>query len=135
MASFQQTIIIGNVGREPDFKYTQSGIALCNFSVAVTERFGGKDGAEKREETTWYSCTAWRQQAEIANQYVKKGSPIFVVGTVKVRAYINKSGEAAASLDLTVKTFQLLGKQEGGKQREYDEPPDYVGANITDIPF
>jgi single-strand DNA-binding protein len=135
MASFQQTIIIGNVGRDPEFKYTQSGVALCNFSVAVTERFGGKDGSEKKEETTWYRCTAWRQQAEVANQYVKKGMSIQCVGKVKASAYTNKEGQPAASLELTVTSFQFLSKVEGGGQRDFDEPPDYVGANVSDIPF
>jgi single-strand DNA-binding protein len=137
MAGWSQTLIIGNVGRDPTFKYTQSGIAVCDFSVAVTRRFGGRDGAEKQEKTTWYRVTAWRNLAEVANSYVRKGTQIMVVGQVEVSAYLDKNNQPAASLELTADNFQLLGSRvdreagEGGQYEDFAPPPD----NMGDIPF
>jgi single-strand DNA-binding protein len=135
MAGWAQTIIVGNVGRDVTFKYTQSGIAVADFSVAVTRRFGGGDGGEKQEKTTWYRVTCWRQLAETANTYVRKGTQIMVIGTVEANAYMDKNNQPAASLDLTANTFQLLGsraEREGGGQYDDFAPPQ---DNVSDIPF
>jgi single-strand DNA-binding protein len=131
--------IIGNVGRDPAFKYTQSGVPVCDFSVAVTRRFGS--GENRQEKTLWVRVTAWRQLAEIANSYVRKGTQIFVVGTVDVSSYTDKSGNPAATLELTADTFQLLGsrgEREGGSgEGGYEDfaPPPQGGSNVDDIPF
>ncbi|MBC7870619.1 MAG: single-stranded DNA-binding protein [Chitinophagaceae bacterium] len=146
MAGYISCQIIGNVGREPNFKYTQSGIAVCDFSVAVTRKIGS--GENRKETTQWIRVTCWRGLAEIANQYVKKGTQVFVVGTIDASAYLDKSGQPASSLELTADNFQLLGsrgdgqgggeyrgggQQGGGQQGEYDDfrPP----SNVDDIPF
>ncbi len=142
MAGWHQTIIIGNVGREPDMRYTPTNIPVCSFSVAVTERWNDSQNNEKKEKTTWYRVTCWRKLAETANRYVKKGMPIMVVGTVEVRAYKNSAGEPAATLELTASNFQFLGGREesggsgGGDDHgntNYDDfaPPN----NMSDIPF
>lgn len=139
MAGWHQTIIIGNVGRDPDMRYTPTNIPVCSFSVAVTERWTDKQSNERKEKTTWYRVTCWRQLAETAGQYVKKGMSIMVVGTVEARAYKNNAGEATATLELTASTFQFLGGGMGasgsGEQGDdhYDDfaPP----TNMSDIPF
>jgi single-strand DNA-binding protein len=143
MAGWSQTIIVGNVGRDVNFKYTQSGVPVADFSVAVTRRFGGRDGAEKQEKTTWYKVTCWRNLAEIANQYVRKGMQVMVVGQADVSSYLDKAGQPAASLELTADNFQMLGGRgdsegranSGGGGNEYGDyapaPPDSMG----DIPF
>lgn len=121
MSGYHQTTILGNVGKDPDAKYTQSGIAVTSFSVAVTEKFGSGD--ERKEKVTWYKVTCWRNLAEIAGQYVKKGAQIFVVGSVGVSAYLDKSGQPAASLELTATNFQLLGGR-GDRNNDYQHEPD-----------
>ncbi|MCL4256127.1 MAG: single-stranded DNA-binding protein [Anaerolineae bacterium] len=140
MAGWHQTIIIGNVGREPDMRYTPTNIPVCSFTVAVTERWNDRQSNEKREKTTWYRVTCWRGLAETANQYVKKGMPIMVVGTVEARGYKNNAGEAAASLELTATTFQFLGggNMGGGGSGEHsgDNYDDFAPpTNMGDIPF
>jgi single-strand DNA-binding protein len=139
MAGWHQTIIIGNVGRDPDMRYTPSNIPVCSFSVAVTERWNDRQSNEKKEKTTWYRVTCWRGLAETANQYVKKGMPIMVVGTVEVRAYKNNAGEAAATLELTATTFQFLGGSGaggGGGEHGDDNYDDFAPPNnMGDIPF
>jgi len=144
MAGYQQMTIVGNVGRDVTLRYTQTGIAVADFSVAVTRKFGS--GEQKQEKTLWVRVTAWRALAELANQYVKKGQQILVVGPVELTTYLNKAGEPAATLELTAETFQLLGKRDGA--RDQNEPEsreartaanvggnDHYEGDLNDIPF
>ncbi len=131
MAGWEQTVILGNVGRDPEMRYTQSGVAVCSFSVAVTKRWT-QDG-EQREKTNWYRVSAWRQLAEITNQYVHKGMQIMVVGTVEARGYTDNNNEPSASLELTARDIQFLGSRDGGNSGNGD---DYQPNGEEDqIPF
>lgn len=135
--SWHQTIVIGNVGRNPELRYLQSGTAVCDFSVAVSESWTDNATNERREKTTWYRVSAWGRLGEICNQYLQKGRQVMVVGTVEARAYTDKSGQAAASLELRARDVRFLGTKgdrEGGGNGGYDDfapPPD----NMGDIPF
>ena len=130
MAGWQQTIIVGNVGRDPEVRYLQSGQAVASFSVAVSRKWKDKDTDEQREETTWFRVTCWRRLAETANQYVRKGTQIMVVGSIKASAYTDKEGQPASSLELTADNFQLLGSR-GDAEGE----PEEAGTPSRDIPF
>lgn len=110
MAGYQYTIIVGNVGRDPELRYTQSGVAVCDFSVAVTRRWGGGEN-EQREETTWFRVSAWRGLAETCNTYVHKGMQIMVTGRIDASAYLDNAGEARASLELTATDVTFLGRR------------------------
>lgn len=138
--NFHQTIVIGTVGREPEMRYTQDGTAVTGFSIAVNEYWNDRQTNERREKTTWYSASCWGKLAEIANNYVKKGTNIMLTGTVSARAYTGNDGQPRASLDLRVQNFQLLGSRgdsqgddSGGQQYDnnYDAPPQ----DLDDIPF
>lgn len=135
--SFHQTIIIGNLGRDPELRYTQSGRAVCSFSVAVSERWTDRQTNEKREKTTWYRVSAWGNLGENCSRYLSKGRQVMVLGTVEARGYTNSAGEAAASLELTARDVQFLsgrGDGDGGNRNEYDDfapPPN----DMNDIPF
>ena len=131
MAGYQQTMIIGNVGRDVELRYTQSGVAVASFSVAVTERWT-QDG-EKREKTNWYKVSAWRQLAEICNQYVNKGMQVMVVGNVEARGYTNNAGEPAASLELTARDIQFLGSR--GDSNHGDGGNYQSDGTESQIPF
>ncbi|MCB9455865.1 MAG: single-stranded DNA-binding protein [Anaerolineaceae bacterium] len=134
MSSWHQTIVIGNLGRDPELRYTQSGVAVCGFSVAVSESWTDSQTNERREKTTWYSVSAWGKLGEICQQYLAKGRSVMIVGTVEARAYTNNAGEPAASLDLRAREVKFLGSREGQGQSNYNEfapPPD----NMGDIPF
>lgn len=111
MAGYQHTIIIGNVGADPDLRYTQSGVAVCSFSVAVNRYWTDRDTNERREETTWFRVSAWRGLAETCDQYVRKGMQIMVTGRVSASAYIAQDGEARSSLELTALDVQFLGRK------------------------
>jgi len=135
MASFQQTIIIGNVGRDPEMRYTQGGAAVCSFSVAVTESWTDKKSNEKREKTNWYRVTAWLALAEVCNQYVHKGMQIMVSGNVEASAYLNKAGEPTASLELTARDIQFLGGRGGASNGDDNTPDDMDYSKTNAIPF
>src|SRR5258708_6599099 len=117
--TYQQVTIVGNVGRDAEMRYTPQGIAVCNFSVAV-KKVTGK-GENRKEKTPWFKVTVWRERAETASQYIKKGMKILVVGEIDASAYTNKNGQPATTLELTASDFTFLdsrgeggGRQEGG---------------------
>ena len=116
--NWSQTVIVGNVGRAPQLRYTQSGVPVCDFSVAVTRRGGAVDDDQRADKTTWFRVTCWRKTAELAAQYVVIGQLVMVVGAVEARAYLNKAGQPAAALDLTADHLVLL--HSGGGTRADD---------------
>ncbi len=114
---WHQTVIIGNVGRDPEMRYTANGTPVCSFSVAVTEKWNDRQSNERREKTTWYRVSCWRGLAETANRFVHKGMQIMIAGTVEADAYTNNAGEVVGTLELTARDMQFLGGQrneEGG---------------------
>lgn len=142
MAGFAQTIIIGNVGRDPEMRYLQNGTAVCSFSVAVSRRWNDKNSNEQREKTVWYRVSCWRQLAETANNYVKKGMQIMVTGELEpARAYLDNAGQPAATLELTAQNMQFLGQRgdNAGGGGDYDDGGGSYGgggsSNVDDIPF
>lgn len=156
---YQQITIVGNVGRDPELRYTPQGFAVCDFSVAVNRRIGGQNNTEPRDETTWFRVTCWRQLAETVAKYVRKGRQILIVGEVSVSAYTDKAGQPAATLEITAQTVKFLGQREdnedgggnggretfddfrppqqqtqersGGRRGRNQNPPE----NSDDIPF
>jgi single-strand DNA-binding protein len=131
--SWHQTIIVGNLGRDPELRYLPSGVGVCDFSVAVSETWTDRNTNERREKTTWYRVSAWGSLGETCARYLAKGRQVMVVGTVEARGYTNNAGEAAASLELRARDVRFLGSREGG-QENYDDfapPADDMG----DIPF
>lgn len=136
---YQQMTIVGNVGQEPEMKYTPQGVALAELSVAVNKKWG--KGDQRQEKTWWFRVTVWRELADLVMQYVHKGSKIMVVGEIDINAYINRDGKAAASIELTgQKVVFLDSKQDsaGGQQQSQQPPDDRSGGNVedpNDIPF
>lgn len=142
MAGWSQTIVIGNVGRDPEMRYLQNGTAVCSFSVAVSKKWHDKSSNEQQEKTVWYKVSCWRSLAETANNYVKKGMQIMVAGDLEpARAYLDNAGQPAATLELTAQNFQFLGQRgESGSQRgRVDDDDGYSGSasssEVDDIPF
>lgn len=107
---YQNTQIIGNVGIDPEMRYTQTGKAVTSFTVAVNESWTNAAG-QKQEETTWFRVSCWEKLAEITGQYVKKGMQVFVTGKIKAQAFTDKQGELRASLELTAKEVKFLGSR------------------------
>lgn len=138
--AFEQTIVVGNVGRDAEIRYTQSGTAVADFSVAVSTSWTDTGTGEKREKTSWYRVTAWRGLAEVVGKYVKKGMSVMVVGTAEASAYMGNDGEPKASLDITARDIQFLVVRAGdnvGSGNSNQDNTQYEGAgnSTADIPF
>jgi|SRR5579859_5122641 len=149
--TYQQITIVGNVGRDPEIKYLRDGLAVTDFSVAVSKVTGR--GEQRKETTTWFKVTLWRERAETASQIVKKGAKILVVGEVNASAFLDKkSGEPRASLEITASEFRLLSAKGepsdgggyvdeassngGGRQNQrYSEANEPVYTDSEDVPF
>jgi single-strand DNA-binding protein len=101
---FQQCMIIGNLGKDPEMRYTPDGTPVTSFSVAVTKKKG--DGTEK---TWWFKVTCWRKLAETTNQYLKKGRQVMVIGEIDADAYMAQDGQPRSSLNLTAFEVKFLG--------------------------
>lgn len=113
---FQQTMIIGNLGRDPEMRYTSNGKAVCDFSVAVSRQYTDSSG-QRQEKTTWFRVTAWEKLGELCNQYLTKGRQVMVIGEVSASAYMPKDGgtEPRATIELRADTVKFLGNRgEGG---------------------
>ncbi len=110
MASINKAIILGNLGADPEVRYTQTNTAIANFNVATTERYRDSNG-EMKENTEWHRIVAWGRLAEIAQQYLRKGSPVFIEGTIQTRQWEDKDGQKRYTTEIKALTLQLLGSK------------------------
>lgn len=114
MASVNKVIIIGNLGRDPEVRYTPSGAAVCNVSVATTRNWKSREGGERQEETEWHRVVFYDRLAEIAGEYLKKGRPVYVEGRLKTRKWTDKEGREQYTTEIIAEQMQLLGSRDGG---------------------
>lgn len=133
MAGVNKIIIVGNLGRDPEVRYAQSGMAVCKLSVAVTERV--KDGDAWKEATEWFRVTLFGRQAESAGQYLQKGRSVYVEGRLKTEKYKDKDGAEKTSVEVVGNVVQFLGGGKGeGAQGEKSKPAEQA-VDGDDLPF
>jgi single-strand DNA-binding protein len=106
-------IVIGNLGRDPEMRYTPNGQSVTSFSVASTRRYNTADG-ERREETEWFRVNAWGRLADTCNQYLTKGQQVYVEGRLSSRTYQAQDGQTRVSLDIYLTEMQMLGRRGDG---------------------
>ena len=123
MASFNKIIIVGYLGRDPEIRYTPQGDAVCNFSVATTERRKNQFD-DYEDQTTWFRVTVWRRQAELANQYLHKGKQVYIEGKLRQAEYTDRDGNRRTTLEVTASDIQFLGKAGDGDGTESNEDRD-----------
>ncbi|HTO70937.1 MAG TPA: single-stranded DNA-binding protein [Myxococcota bacterium] len=150
MASVNKVILVGNVGRDPELRYTQGGQPVASFSVATNERFKDRDGNWK-DRTEWHRIVAWARLAEICGEYLRKGSQVYIEGRIQTRDWEDKEGNKRQTTEVVALSMQMLGRRgEGGgpvgggsddQSRGGDEsfsqsPPSGPGGAADDeIPF
>ena len=131
-------IVIGNLGRDPEMRYTPNGQGVTSFSVASSRRYTTSAG-EQREETEWFNCSAFGRLADTCNQYLTKGKQVYVEGRLSSRTYQTQSGETRHSNDINVTDIQFLGQRgESNSQGPTPEPTEEyqeAGADLDDLPF
>ena len=113
MASVNKVIIVGNLGADPETRYLPSGDAVTNIRVATTDRYKDKQSGEMREATEWHSISFFGKLAEIAGQYLRKGSQVYVEGSLRTRKYTDKNGVEKYATDIRADTMQMLGSRQG----------------------
>ena len=147
--SFNKVIIVGNLGRDPELRYTPQGTAVCNFSMATTEKRRDKSG-EFQDVTTWFRVTLWDNKAEVAAKYLQKGQPVYIEGRLKVDEWTDRDGKERYTLDVTATDMQFIGSasdRDSGYASDSPEmdmpagaPPSSSaaaagGSSDDDIPF
>jgi single-strand DNA-binding protein len=120
-----KVIIVGNLGQDPEVKYMPSGQAVCNISVATTDNWSDKASGEKQEKTEWHRVVFFRRLAEIAGEYLKKGSQVYIEGRLQTRKWKDQSGVEKYTTEIIANEMQMLGGRGGGGASGggFDAPP------------
>src|SRR5262245_63767533 len=113
MASVNTGVIVGNLGADPETRYTPGGDAVTNIRVATTDKWKDKASGEMKEQTEWHRISFWGRLAEVAGEYLKKGSQVYVEGSLRTRKY-DKDGQTHYSTEIRGDVMQMLGRREGG---------------------
>jgi len=121
MASVNKVILIGNLGRDPEVRYMPSGDAVANITIATTETWKDKAG-EKQEQTEWHRVAMFGKTAEVAGEYLKKGSQVYIEGKLQTRKWTDKEGQERYTTEIRADRMQMLGSRSGGSERM--APPD-----------
>jgi len=131
MASVNKVILVGNLGADPETRYTPSGDAVCNIRLATTDSWKDKQTGEKREVTEWHRVVFYRKQADIAGQYLKKGSQVYIDGKIKTRKWQDKDGQDRYTTEIEATEFQMLGNRGSGGG---DHSDSYGGGEPSPAP-
>lgn len=141
MASLNKVMLMGNLGKDPEVRYTTSGQAVASFSLATSERYKSKSG-DWEEKTEWHNIVLWGKQAETAKDYLAKGRTVFIEGRLQTRKWQDKEGKDRYTTEIVGDRMQFVGpKGDGGGSRNsassggYDEPAGNYENPEDDIPF
>lgn len=119
--SLNKVILIGNLGRDPEVRYMPNGDAVCNFSVATSESWTDRQSGQKVDRTEWHNITMYRRLAEIAGQYLKKGSQVYIEGRIQSRKYTGKDGVERTAYEIVANEMKMLGGRQSGGGAPYEE--------------
>jgi len=128
--SVNKVILIGNLGKKPELRYTPGGQAVANFTLATNERFGGKDGQPAQERTEWHRIVTWGRTAENCGQYLDKGRSVYVEGRLQTREWTDKEGQKRYTTEIVAQTVQFLGGKGGGAGEFAGGGDDRVAAGV-----
>lgn len=130
MASINKVIIVGNLGRDPESRTMPSGDVATSIAVATTDSWKDKTTGEKKELTEWHRVSFFGKLAEIAAQYLKKGSQVYIEGSLRTRKYTDKDGIDRYTTEIKADTMQMLGSRQGGNQQQDDGGDGYTQAPV-----
>ncbi|MBM9602866.1 single-stranded DNA-binding protein [Desulfopila inferna] len=142
-----KAILIGNLGADPEIRYTQSGTQVATFNIATTERFKDRDG-NSQEKTEWHRIVAWAKLAEICGEYLNKGSKVYIEGKIQTRKWQDQNGNDKYTTEIIAREMKMLsprggvesggaggGGSYGSSQDSFPEPPPGYGGTGEDVPF
>ena len=130
MAGVNKVILIGNLGKDPELRYTPSGQPVASFSVATTERWTDKNG-QRQDRTEWHNIVVWGKLAELTNQYLKKGRPVYIEGRITTRSWDDRDGNKKYRTEIVANQVQFLsgGPSGGAEAPGTPEPPQQGGES------
>jgi len=139
LAGINKAILIGRLGRDPEVRYTPSGVAVANFSIATSEEWKDRETGEKQERTEWHKIVAWRRLGEICGEYLHKGSQVYIEGRLQTRAWDDRDGNKRYTTEVVAQSMQMLGStgKEGRAEPTERGYPIEEPINVPedDIPF
>ena len=139
MAGVNKVILVGRLGRDPEVRYTPSGAAVANFSVATSEEWKDKDTGEKQERTEWHRIVAWRRLGEICGEYLHKGSQVYIEGRLQTKSWEDRDGNKRYTTEVVAQNMQMLDAAGKGVRAETPDESFPVEEPVSipddDIPF
>ena len=140
MSGVNKVIIVGNLGNDPELRFTQDGTAIANISVATSESWTEKGSGNKQERTEWHKVVAFKRLAEIMGEYLQKGSKVYVEGSLRTRKWQDQSGNDRYSTEIVCREMQMLDSKSGGNPKPapsnpQPQRPEPQGEFDDDIPF
>lgn len=139
-----KAILVGNLGRDPELRYTQSGTAVANLAVATSESWKDKQTGQTTEKTEWHRVTLWARLAEVAGEYLRKGSKVYIEGQIQTRKWQDQQGQDRYTTEIVGRELQMLdsrGSGQGGGQQQPQQQPEAANGGgaptdfDSDIPF
>ncbi|MCO5121739.1 MAG: single-stranded DNA-binding protein [Burkholderiaceae bacterium] len=115
MASVNKVILVGNLGRDPEVRYSPNGAAICNITLATSRNWKDRESGERREETEWHRVVLYNRLAEIAGEYLKKGRSVYIEGRLQTRKWQDKEGQDRWTTEIVADQMQMLGGRDGGE--------------------
>jgi single-strand DNA-binding protein len=134
MAGINKVILIGNLGSDPEVRYTPSGVAVAQFNIATSEEWKDKDSGEKKERTEWHRIVAWRRLGEICGEYLSKGQQVYVEGRIQTNAWEDKEGNKRYTTEIIANTVQFLGRRESSENARPRGTSSTSSANFQGAP-
>lgn len=139
MAGVNKVILVGRLGRDPELRYTPSGAAVANFSIATSEEWKDRETGEKQERTEWHRIVAWRRLGEICGEYLRKGSQVYIEGRLQTKEWEDRDGNKRYTTEVVAQSMQMLdsmgkeGRAQSAGERFPEEEPVTIPGD--DIPF
>ncbi len=138
MAGVNKVILIGNLGKDPEVRYLDSGVAVANFSLATTESYKNKEG-ERVSQTEWHNIVLWRGLAEVAEKWLKKGSSVYIEGKIRSRKWEDKEGNTRYTTEILADNMTMLGKKDDSSAEKTETTPEQESIpqeeKGDDLPF
>ncbi len=136
MAGVNKVILLGNLGKDPEVRYLDNGVAVANFSLATTESYKNKEG-ERVSQTEWHNIVLWRGLAEVAEKYLKKGSSVYIEGKIRTRKWEDKDGNTRYNTEILADNMTMLGGKptSEGTPKPQNDAPDTSADKADDLPF
>lgn len=122
MAGINKVILVGNLGRDPEMRYTQNNVAVCSFSLATSETYKDRNSGEKITQTEWHNIVLWRGLAETAEKYLRKGSSVYIDGKIRTRKWEDQQGQTRYTTEIIADTMQMLDRRDNSSAQPAAAP-------------